>query len=278
MKVRIFVASALGIGWVSLALIIAGGTKAEEASQSISSVVSARGVEDCTKNSQDTAVLGSSSEITFTPAFTVCLPTVAKNYPPPFVLPVDLSIAPMYGAYDLNFDSGVIDSNAGPEYSHPIYCDGIWMSPGTNDNHWGYDFGSGNCGADVSGTPVNGMSVGFSGEVIYVPDDGLWVDYGVLKTANGIERRVVIKYGHITPDAFEGQRVDSSTTVGALNGQFQELEIMVLHTDPAETGWMTGPELRGFLVEEFNAGRQYLYVSDPRLMGLYPLLSHGPRG
>jgi hypothetical protein len=189
-----------------------------------------------------------------------------------FIFPVDLSLAPQYHAFDLDKIEGTIKSNAGDSFNHPIHCNGDWIQPGTNDNHPGYDFGSGMCGADVSGVPVNGMSRGYHGEVINRADDGVWIDYGALECADGKDRRIVMKYGHISPRVQLGDVADSTTTVAVLNAAHQELEIQVLGTDPAETGSLSGRQLR-----ECLRNRTYEFAIDPRLVGLEPALSHGPR-
>jgi hypothetical protein len=125
------------------------------------------------------------------------------------------------------------------------------MVPHTNDNHPGYDYGSGLCsGSDVSGTPVNGMSVGFIGIVIRREVNALRAKYGPLILSNGNKSIVIIQFGHITPNVSINQKIDSTITIGQLNKTVQELEIQVL-----------------------IGGRPI----DPILIGLMPEMSYGPQ-
>jgi hypothetical protein len=174
----------------------------------------------------------------------------------------------MYDAYDLDSTQGITVSNAGSKYNFQTNCDGSWMVPHTNDNHPGYDYGSGMCGADVSGTPVNGMAVDFSGTVFRIVEDGLWANFGPLLLPDGSISQVVIKYGHITPDVSLGQKIDSKIIVGYLNNT-QEVEIQVLLI-PATTN-QTIDKLNGYISQHYEDS-----ICDPRVIGLEPSLSYGP--
>lgn len=205
---------------------------------------------------------------TSTPTLTPAPTATPTPYPQAsFVHPVDLSVAPMYDAYDLDSTEGVIEGNAGAEYSFDGGCSGNWMVPHTIDNHPGYDYGSGMCGADVSGTPVNGMSVGYLGTVFQLFPDSFFAIYGPLLLPTGNVQQVILTLGHPPPEVRIGQRIDHTTTVAHLD-HLQEVELQVMLVPP-DLGL---DELWAYVFDNYED-----ILADPRAIGLEPVMSYGPR-
>ena len=195
-----------------------------------------------------------------TPTYQVFLPEVCKNTATPipptatprptatpkpsptpypranFIHPINPIL--QYNCVDLLRGPG-IKSDCGDEFNFPVphICteDGIPVM-GTNDDHKAWDFGASNsshpyCPKDVAGMEVNGMSVGYNGEVIRIKDDGdqyiIWVDYGPLQLTNGEVKQIVIKYGHSTTMVSLGDIVNAEVVVAKLNEAHEELEMAV---------------------------------------------------
>ena len=149
-----------------------------------------------------------------------------------FTYPVDPTVVPMYNAFDLDKRDGFIESNAGENYNGITYqCNGNYFIKGTSDNHFAYDFGTGNCSKHLVGTPVYGMSVGYQGEVIFVGSASekytIKVDYGNLLCVDKISRHIIIQFAHSIPIVEIGDLVDSETQLAELETIDVEVEIMV---------------------------------------------------
>lgn len=196
---------------------------------------------------------------TSTTTHTLWLPLILRSRVPGFAPPVDVQRVPHYQAFDLNPQVGVIQSNAGPKFNgFTAKCTGDVFIPGTSDNHFGYDYGVGNCGRKIEGEPVYGMSVGFDGVVISegfgTPHYAFKVYYGQFRCTDGVDRHIVIQFGHSIPTVRPGDRVNADTQVAAIETTSHEIEVKVISSDP--NNLMGGTPI------------------DPRLIGLEPLLDH----
>ena len=163
-------------------------------------------------------------------------PSSAATQIAAFVHPVGPEV-PMYCAFDLDPAVGTIESNAGQQYNGITFqCDGSYFILGTRDNHFGYDYGTGNCSKHLVGTLVNGMSVGFDGTVLIVgtaqEDYRILVDYGRLECTDGKSRRIVIQYAHSIPLVAAGEKVSSSTAIAELEQISVEIEVQVKESTP----------------------------------------------
>lgn len=148
-----------------------------------------------------------------------------------FLPPVGDNV-PQYNAFDLDEAEGTINSNAGARYNGITYiCDGAYFIPGTKDNHFAYDYGTGNCSKHLVGIKVYGMSVGFFGTVISVGNESqkyaTKVDYGKLECTDGKVRHIVIQFAHSLPLVKIGEVVDSETIIAEFEKVSVEIEIMV---------------------------------------------------
>jgi len=150
-----------------------------------------------------------------------------------FVHPVDPKIVPLYNAYDLNPASGEVNTQ-NPDYParSNFFCDGALFYPGTPDNHFGWDYGTGNCSKHLVGTEVYGMSVGFDGvvtDVVFANPgfDLIRVDYGLIKCTDGQVRRIIIQFGHASPVINIGDKVNHEIQIAELEQISVEVEILV---------------------------------------------------
>jgi hypothetical protein len=149
-----------------------------------------------------------------------------------FVPPVDPHVVPLYNAFDLDPTEGVVEPQSAsypPRTDH--FCDGQFFFPRTPDNHFAWDYGTGNCSKHLVGTPINGMSVGFLGEVTSVSFDSpkypIRVDYGLIQCTDGQVRHIEIQFAHSLPNVKVGDMVSSETTVAHLEEVSTEIEIKV---------------------------------------------------
>jgi hypothetical protein len=161
-----------------------------------------------------------------------------------FLPPVDDKV-PQYNAFDLDKAEGIINSNAGASYNGITYqCNGAYFIPGTKDNHFAYDYGTGNCSKHLVGTQVYGMSVGFYGRVISVGNESekyaTKIDYGKIECTDGKVRHIVIQFAHSIPLVEVGDVVDSNTVIAEFEKVSVEIEIMVFGN-----GSPINPELIG---------------------------------
>lgn len=154
-------------------------------------------------------------------------------------------MVPLYNAFDLNPQKGKVEiQNENYPPRTDFYCDGGFFFPRTPDNHFAWDYGTGNCSKHLVGTLVYGMSVGFQGRVIGVgfnsPQFPIKVDYGKIRCTDGGVRRIEIQYAHSLPRVKVGDRVNSGTAIASLEEVSVEIEVQVFgdgsHLDPRLIG------------------------------------------
>jgi hypothetical protein len=149
-----------------------------------------------------------------------------------FLPPVDPNVVPLYNAFDLNPQNGVVEIQSAKYPPRTDFgCSGGFFLPGTPDNHFAWDYGTGNCSKHLVDTLVYGMSVGFQGEVLDVSFDSprypIRVDYGKIRCTDGRVRSITIQYAHSLPRVKMGDRVDSNTAIASLENVSVEVEIQV---------------------------------------------------
>jgi hypothetical protein len=149
-----------------------------------------------------------------------------------FVPPVDPNLVPLYNAFDLDPQKGVVKTQSSSYPARTDFkCNGSYFYPGTPDNHFGWDWGTGNCSKHLIGTPVNGMSVGFEGRVVSVglqgPNYPIRVDYGLIRCTDGKVRNIHIQFAHSLPNVKGGDKVSRETVIAHLESISVEIEIQV---------------------------------------------------